>query len=151
MCSSDLEHPHCASVLDIGVHNARPYVVMDFVSGDNLGSLIEGGPVPLEMTYTAAGHGYINAEVAKHIDEVQIFELNNNLQQAIAGSDQKEVQRVAQEIERKGALMGPRAAKKTMLARQVLTELNAGGRVSKKTMLAVDDAARLAEEAPVAS
>jgi len=28
-----------------------------------------------------------------------------------------------------------------MLARQVLQEINAGGRVSKKTMLAVDDAA----------
>jgi hypothetical protein len=45
--------------------------------------------------------------------------------------------------------MGPRAAKKTMLARQVLSELNSGGRVSKKTQLAVDDAARLAEEMPV--
>lgn len=107
------------------------------------------GMIPLEMTYTAAGHGYINAEVARHIDEVQIFELNNNLQKAIALSDQTEVQRVAQEIERKGALMGPRAAKKTMLARQVLQELNVGGRVSKKTQLAMEDSARLADEMPV--
>jgi eukaryotic-like serine/threonine-protein kinase len=42
-----LEHPHCASVLDIGVHNARPYVVMDFVSGTNLTKLIAEGPVPI--------------------------------------------------------------------------------------------------------
>jgi len=56
------------------------------------------------MTYTAAGHGYINAEVARHIDEVQIFELDNNLQQAISGDNKQEVQRVAQEIERKGNL-----------------------------------------------
>jgi Ca-activated chloride channel homolog len=104
------------------------------------------GSVPLEMTYTAAGHGYINAEVAKHIDEVQIYELNKNLQQAIATNNQAEAQRVAQNIEKKGEVMGPRAAKKTMLARQVLSELNAGGRVSKKTQLAVDDAARAAEE-----
>ncbi|MBA3542788.1 MAG: serine/threonine protein kinase [Deltaproteobacteria bacterium] len=41
-----LEHPHCASVLDIGVHNSRPYVVMDFVSGTPLNKLIEQGPVP---------------------------------------------------------------------------------------------------------
>jgi Ca-activated chloride channel family protein len=107
------------------------------------------GPMPLEMAYTAAGHGYINAEVARHIDEVQIFELNNNLQTAISQSNQKEVQRVAQEIERKGNLMGPRAAKKTMLARQVLQELNAGGRVTKKTQLAMEDSARLAAEMPV--
>jgi Ca-activated chloride channel family protein len=106
------------------------------------------GSVPLEMTYTASGHGYINAEVAKHIDEVQIFELNNNLQLAIAMNNKVEVQRVAEQIEKKGELMGARAAKKTMLARQVLQELNAGGRVSKKTQLALEDSARMAEEMP---
>ena len=106
------------------------------------------GPIPLEMTYTAAGHGYVNAEVMKHIDEVQIFELNNNLQKAIATDNKEEVQKVAQQIEQKGQLMGPRAAKKTMLARQVLQELNAGGRVSKKTQLAMEDSARMAEEMP---
>ena len=108
------------------------------------------GQVPLEMTYTSAGHGYINAEVAKHIDEVQIFELNKNLQQAITSNNAEEVKRVAQSIEKKAEVMGPRAAKKTMLAKQVLQELNAGGRVSKKTQLAVDDAARAADEAPMA-
>jgi Ca-activated chloride channel family protein len=106
------------------------------------------GLVPLEMSYTAAGHGYINAEVAKHIDEVQIFELNNNLQRAIATDNQAEAQRLAENISKKGEVMGPRAAKKTMLAKQVLQELHAGGRVSKRTQLAVDDAARLAEEMP---
>lgn len=106
------------------------------------------GKIPLQITYTAAGQGYVNAEVARHIDEVQIFELNKNLQQAIATNNQAEAQRVAENISKKGELLGPRAAKKTMLARQVLQELNAGGRVSKKTQLAVDDAARLAEQMP---
>ncbi|MBV9126176.1 MAG: VWA domain-containing protein [Planctomycetes bacterium] len=106
------------------------------------------GLVPLEMTYTAAGHGYINAEVAKHIDEVQIFELNNNLQKAIAQNNQEEAKRLAVNIQNKGEVMGQRAAKKTMLAKQVLEELNVGGRVSKKTQLAVDDAAREAAEMP---
>ena len=81
--------------------------------------------VPLEMLYTEAGHGYINAEVARHIDEVQIFELNQDLQKAITQENKAEVQRVAEQIAKKGDLMGPRAAKKTMLAKQVLQELNA--------------------------
>jgi Ca-activated chloride channel homolog len=105
------------------------------------------GPVALEMAYTAAGHGYVNAEVARHLDEVQIYELSANLQQAIAGEQTDEVRRVAQQIARKGEVLGPRGAKKTMLAQQVLSELDGGGRVSKKTMLAVDDAARSTEEA----
>lgn len=103
------------------------------------------GPVPLEVSYSAQ-QGYVNAEVARHIDEVQIFEMNKNLQIAIQTNNTEEAQRVAQNIEKKAEVMGPRAAKKTMLARQVLQELNAGGRVSKKTQLAVDDAARAAQD-----
>jgi Ca-activated chloride channel family protein len=109
------------------------------------------GKVPLQIQYTETTQGYINAEVARHIDEVQIYELNKNLQQAIVANDQTEAQRVAETISKKGELLGPRAAKKTMLARQVLQELHTGGRVSKKTQLAVDDAARLAEEMPLPS
>jgi hypothetical protein len=40
------------------------------------------------------------------------------------------------------SVMGPRAAKKTLLAKQVLPELNSGGRVSRETQLGVEDAAR---------
>jgi len=109
------------------------------------------GQIPLEMTYTAAGHGHINAEVMRHIDEVQIFELNNKLQVEIAKNDKEEIKKVAQEIEKKGELMGKRAAKKTMLAKAVLEEMNSTGRVSKKTQLAMDDNARLAEEMPAAN
>lgn len=105
------------------------------------------GPVALEMAYTAAGHGYVNAEVARHLDEVQIYELSASLQQAIVGERTDEVRRVAEQIARKGQVLGPRGAKKTMLAQQVLAELDGGGRVSKKTMLAVDDAARSTEDA----
>jgi Ca-activated chloride channel family protein len=106
------------------------------------------GMTPLQVGYAAAGPGYVNAEVMKHIDEVQIFELNNTLQQAIAANNVPEVQRIAESIEKKGELMGPRAAKKTMLAKQALTEINAGGRVSKKTMLALEDQMRQTLDAP---
>jgi Ca-activated chloride channel family protein len=103
------------------------------------------GMVPLEVTYSQQ-QGYVNAEVAKHIDEVQIFEANKNLQQALAANDTEKAKQAAQTIEKKAEVMGPRAAKKTMLAKQVLQELNVGGRVSKKTQLAVDDVARMVEE-----
>jgi Ca-activated chloride channel family protein len=137
-------------VLDLSLPK-RPdgkYVIaqMELTYDLGLGTRESSGPIPLEVTYTAAGHGYVNAEVMRHIDEVQIFELNNNLQKAINQDNKAEVQRVAEQIEQKGQLMGARAAKKTMLARQVLQELNAGGRVSKKTQLAMEDSARMAQE-----
>lgn len=106
------------------------------------------GESPLEVQYTAT-QGYVNAEVARHVDDVQLFEQNKVLQQAIATNNQAEIQRVAEQIEKKGELMGKRANKKTMLAKQVLQELNAGGRVSKKTQLAIDDVAREAADMPV--
>jgi Ca-activated chloride channel family protein len=102
----------------------------------------ESVTVPIEVVYTSAGHGYINAEVAKHIDEIQIAELNQSLQSAIEGGKAADVQKVAEQIMKKGEVMGKAGAKKTMLAKQVLQEINAGGRVSKKTQLAMDDAAR---------
>ena len=80
------------------------------------GQAVTTGADALEMTYTAAGHGYVNAEVARHIDEVQIFELNANLQQAIATEQPDEIRRVAEQIAKKGEVLGPRGAKKTMLA-----------------------------------
>jgi Ca-activated chloride channel family protein len=102
----------------------------------------ESVTVPIEVVYTSAGHGFINAEVAKHIDEIQIAELNERLQQSIEAGKTGEVQAVAAQIMKKGEVMGKAGAKKTMLAKQVLQEINAGGRVSKKTQLAMDDAAR---------
>lgn len=142
-----LERSHPAKyVIDLSLPK-RPdgkYVVAQIEVKYDLGDGKEQttGPIPLEMTYTAAGHGYVNAEVARHIDEIQIFELNSNLQQAIASEKTEEVQRVAEQIAKKGQVLGPRGAKKTMLAQQVLQELKGDGRVSKKTMLAVDDAVR---------
>jgi eukaryotic-like serine/threonine-protein kinase len=42
-----LEHPHCASVLDVGVHGDQPFVVMEFVSGQSLDALVAEGPLPI--------------------------------------------------------------------------------------------------------
>ena len=47
MAMAKLEHPHCASVLDVGAHDDCPYVIMEFVDGKNLKQLIEEGPLPI--------------------------------------------------------------------------------------------------------
>ena len=47
MAMAKLEHPHCAAVLDVGMHEDKPYVVMDFITGQDLKSLIEQGPVAI--------------------------------------------------------------------------------------------------------
>jgi serine/threonine-protein kinase len=36
-----LEHPHCVSIIDYGMHGAKPYVVMEFVRGRSLHELIQ--------------------------------------------------------------------------------------------------------------
>src|SRR5262245_38722979 len=48
MAMAKLEHPHCGSVLDVGVHEEFPYVVMEFVDGKNLKQLLEEGPLPIQ-------------------------------------------------------------------------------------------------------
>jgi tRNA A-37 threonylcarbamoyl transferase component Bud32 len=41
-----LEHPNCAAILDVGVHEGRPFVVMDYITGTDLKTLVDAGPVP---------------------------------------------------------------------------------------------------------
>jgi len=134
---------------------ARPdgsYVLAQVEATYRVGSVAgTTGPVPLQITYAASAPSYINAEVAKHIDEVQVFELNRNLQQAITAENPVEIRRLAETIEKKAEVMGPRGRRKTMLARQVLEELGSAGKVSRKTQLALEDCARLADEMPTAA
>jgi serine/threonine protein kinase len=46
MAMAKLEHPNCAAVLDVGVHEGRPFVVMDYITGTDLKTLVDAGPVP---------------------------------------------------------------------------------------------------------
>jgi serine/threonine-protein kinase len=47
MAMAKLEHPNCGNVLDVGIHANRPYVVMEFVSGQNLKDVLKAGPMPV--------------------------------------------------------------------------------------------------------
>ena len=40
---SRLYHPHCVAVTDFGVHDTRPYLVLEFVPGENIKKLLEQG------------------------------------------------------------------------------------------------------------
>jgi serine/threonine-protein kinase len=42
-----LAHPHCVSVIDFGVEEDLPYLVMDFVHGKTLRELLDQGALPL--------------------------------------------------------------------------------------------------------
>jgi hypothetical protein len=109
------------------------------------GQRASSGSVPLEIVYTAAGNGPANAEVMKHIDDIQLKGLSDELQEVLQNNNQQTAQRIAEEILEKGKQMGPRAARKTKLAEAVLSDLAGGRTVDKKTKLALDDEARRSE------
>jgi tetratricopeptide (TPR) repeat protein/predicted Ser/Thr protein kinase len=56
--ASSLNHPAIAAVYDCGVFEDHPYVVMEFVEGENLGVILARGPLPpkraLEIAVQAA-------------------------------------------------------------------------------------------------
>ena len=141
--------PRRRYIIDLGLPK-RPdgkYVIaqMEITYDLGPGKRESTGEIPLEMTYTAAGHGYVNAEVMKHIDDIQLKEMSDNLRKALEGNDKDAARQLAEAMEKKGEVMGERAAKKTMIARKVLDELGTKEGVSKKTVLVMEDAARVGE------
>ena len=44
--ASSLNHPAIAAVYDCGIFEDHPYVVMEFVEGENLGAILGRGPLP---------------------------------------------------------------------------------------------------------
>lgn len=45
---AQLDHPNCASVIDFGIVDAVPYVVMEYVRGETLREILDRGPLPVE-------------------------------------------------------------------------------------------------------
>lgn len=64
----------------------------------------------------------------------------------ISPNDQDKAQQLAGAIVKKGEVLGKQAAKRTMIARQVLEQLHTDARVSRKTQLSLEDVARRPEE-----
>src|SRR3569623_3074681 len=70
---SKLSHPNCVGVVDFGVWEDEPYLVMDFVAGTTLRALIDKGPLPparaLALTkQIAAGLAHAHAQGITHRD-----------------------------------------------------------------------------------
>jgi hypothetical protein len=63
----------------------------------------------------------------------------------VRSTNQQADDQVASQMEKEDVLMGKHTAKKRMLARQLLQEQNADGRVSKKTQLAIEEVAGTAD------
>jgi eukaryotic-like serine/threonine-protein kinase len=49
---SRLNHPHCVPVIDFGVVDGAPYLVMEFVAGESLTMVLARGPMPLRRALT---------------------------------------------------------------------------------------------------
>jgi serine/threonine-protein kinase len=69
-----LEHPHCVSVIDFGVYDEKPYLVMDLVRGASLFELMAKGPLEVQRALEilrqtlaglahAHGHGIIHRDI----------------------------------------------------------------------------------------
>jgi hypothetical protein len=74
-----LSHPNCISVIDLGVE-PLPYLVMDFVDGVSLRTLIDRGPLPVRRALNIAGqllaglaHAHAKGIVHRDVKPENIF------------------------------------------------------------------------------
>ena len=70
---SKLAHPNCVSVVDFGVWEGAPYLVMEYVSGTTLRALIDNGPLPPRRALAlvrqiASGLAHAHAQGVVHRD-----------------------------------------------------------------------------------
>jgi serine/threonine-protein kinase len=70
---SKLAHPNCVSVLDFGVWEGAPYLVMDYVAGTTLREAMDHGPIPVTRALAlarqiAAGLAHAHEQGVVHRD-----------------------------------------------------------------------------------
>jgi len=65
---AQLAHPNVVPVYDVGLHGARPYLVMELVVGQELGAWMKAEPAPswqqVVVAFVAAGRGLVAAHDA---------------------------------------------------------------------------------------
>ena len=48
---SALSHPHIVHIMDFGVSNGRPFIAMELLTGKTLHTLIDEGPIPVQLAF----------------------------------------------------------------------------------------------------
>ncbi|HUP49736.1 MAG TPA: protein kinase, partial [Thermoanaerobaculia bacterium] len=51
---SSLSHPHICTLHDVGAHEGRDFLVMEYLEGESLADRLSRGPLPLEQALTVA-------------------------------------------------------------------------------------------------
>jgi serine/threonine-protein kinase len=46
LAMSRIYHPHCVAIIDYGMHDDSPYLVMEYVPGRSLARVLADGPLP---------------------------------------------------------------------------------------------------------
>jgi Ca-activated chloride channel family protein len=101
------------------------------------------GDLDVRVTYSSdASQSYLNAQVARYIDELQFFEGAKKLQTALASGDREKATMLAGNLVNKATQLGGVGGKQTILVNKVLAELEKGGTLSRETQLALQDGAR---------
>ncbi|HVV85149.1 MAG TPA: serine/threonine-protein kinase [Kofleriaceae bacterium] len=78
--ASRMSHPGCVAVIDYGLYDGAPYIVMDFVAGRSLASLLKEGPLAVpralriaEQVLAGLAHAHAHGIIHRDIKPANIM------------------------------------------------------------------------------
>jgi hypothetical protein len=98
------------------------------------------GFVPLVLPASAAGNDRPHPDIALHLTDLQVHQLNNQQQDAMDQKNAMAVTKAARDMAQHVVGLGAQAKEKTVFVQQMADKLRAGGQVSRRTQQRTDDA-----------